>query len=449
MSTCFQAQLGALSRALEPLAPLPPHSGADPHVFELAAAHAQGSPSIRNRIVKILTTVAGGVPPQFDNAWHWASAWVLQNGVTLPPDTNEYRSLRNWFCYQVNMHKKGTLSARSQKLLNQYGIDLSQYRAPNTGRGELLDDNIMLGRLRLHHEITGSYDLPPDGDAELIEWQSRLLQCYVNRGTSARMRAIEAQLKGFSFGLWMRPNETPIPSCQLGWWARASEFRAASRDFPAFRGRIDPRMPRHIATWGSDQISDALAHKITTRQRGELIALGLLTIKEHARSKEREIALSKARQALSEVAITPNSLLGRRERDLKTFLGVTLLARLLQRNAPLHDIYSSLSIPPAQFEKVRKALEPAALPLIKQSDKHVLSELRSLYRSNAPAFDGAHSVQELPASLYEGLTANQKDRVVLLANLLLEVRDTMRQIGVRQDIPETDSNYGAASSMVH
>lgn len=98
-----------------------------------APAEPEAAAPVPAHVRKALQTKAQGVPALYANAWEWAAAWIASNGVTLPPDTSEYRSLRNWFCYQVSNFKKKKLSPQSEELLQRYGIDLSLYRADNTG----------------------------------------------------------------------------------------------------------------------------------------------------------------------------------------------------------------------------------------------------------------------------------------------------------------------------
>lgn len=434
MPAVFQAHLGSLSQPMQTLSDqINGHDSAQ-RVFSLDQPELQVPPSLSRRTKKLLSTRSRGVPPQYANAWHWAGEWVKTHGVTLPPDTSEYRSLRNWFCYQVNMHKNNKLSPRSRELLAKHGIDLSLYRAPKTGRGQLLDDKALVMQLRHHHKITGSYDLTEQAEEELLMWQRRLLQAYLSRGTSERMQAIAAQLPGFRYGLWMRPDDKPVPRSQMGWWYRAADFRSATRECPAFRGRVDPRTPVYLASWAREQIEAAGRKQLSSRQRGELISLGLLPSGEVHRSKEREVALAQARESL----MTPASAqphFGRRERNLKTFLGTTLLARLLQRNAPLRDIYSSLLISPMQFERVRTAIAMITVALVSLASRHALRDVRGAYQLHSTAFDAAASADDLAEDVFEHLPAAQADRARRLAAVLLEVREQMRVINVRQGLP--------------
>lgn len=456
MPAVFQSRLAALAHALDPFKGMS-SPDSEPHaadaqqgrVFDLDALDAQIPPSTVRRVQKSLSTQSKGVPAQFDNAWHWASDWISKHGVTLPPDTSEYRSLRNWFCYQVNQFKKGELSKRSKELLAKYQIDLSQYRAPNTGTGQMLDDQTLILRLQMHYAITGSYDLTEDADAELLMWQRRLLDCYMHRGTSTRMRLIEAQLPGFRYGLWMLPNETPIHRTQMGWWHRAGEFRRAAEKFPAFRGKIDPDTPAYLGMWASDQIAAAREGKLTRRQGAELTSLGLLATRDHQRSQAREVVLTalRSRSTTDQPQATP--FFGRRERDLKTFLGVSLLARLLKRNATLRDIYSTLSISPSQFARVKKSMELLMVQLMCLCKRNDLRDVRMLYRTYSNEFDQARNIDSLPDSVFSTLPGNRGQDIRKLASLLLEVRDLMRQIHVRQDIPDLEVDLNLEPETMH
>lgn len=255
--------------------------------------------AIVRRAQRAAATRAGGIPAQFAHAWAWAADWVSKNGVTLPPDTNEYRSLRNWFSYQVNAYNKGTLSERSKILLTQYNIDLSLYRAPNTGRGQLADDAAMILRMEELHAISGSYDMPAEAGEDLIQWQARLLECFRTRGSSARLRAIEARLPGLRIGMWLRPDETPIPAQQLNWWAQAEQFRVATASCQAYAGVVDPRTPAPLVVWAFDQRRAFDEGRLSQRQKGELRALGVLPNQDSVRNRERSAALAKARAAFA------------------------------------------------------------------------------------------------------------------------------------------------------
>lgn len=393
--------------------------------------------SLERRAQRAAATRAGGIPPQFAHAWAWAADWVASNGVTLPPDTNEYRSLRNWFSYQVNAFKKGTLSERSKTLLAKYDIDLSLYRAPNTGRGTLIDDSAMIHRMAEIHAISGSYDMPAEAPPELIQWQARLLECFRMRGTSARMRAIEASLPGLRIGTWLRPDETPIPARQLGWWARAQEFRNATAEFQAYAGVVDPRTPAYLTLWAFDQRRACDEGVLTLRQKGELRALGLLANQDAARSRQRAGALAQARAAFGGEMATAHA---NRDRSLKSFAGVCLYMRMAQRNAPLRHFYAMFALNPVHLHRVQSALNLLMVPMIALATPHRLGQLRAIYAKHRAHFDIASNVQELPEGIFGTDAGDQALR--RLADLAFEVREQTRALDVRQDLPNHVASTG-------
>ena len=145
-ATSTEQQFAALDLALKSFERLSKSTTEEreAHDLELDAPGADLPPALAKHINKALQTKSEGIPAEFESAWAWAAHWVKENGMTLPPDTSYYRSLRNWFCYKVAMHKKCTLSKKSSQLLASYGIDLSKYRADNTGRGQRMDDNFFI-----------------------------------------------------------------------------------------------------------------------------------------------------------------------------------------------------------------------------------------------------------------------------------------------------------------
>ncbi|MDP3830476.1 MAG: hypothetical protein Q8Q47_04345, partial [Ignavibacteriaceae bacterium] len=299
-------------------------------------------------------------------------------------------------------------------------------RAPNTGRGTMLDDDAMVSEMLKLHSTTGSFNPQVDAAPELLEWQRRLLECFIARGTSGRMRAIASKLPGFSFGSWLRPGEAPVPSSQDSWWATAKAFKLATATCPAFRGVIDTNTPKHLATWASDQITAASSGRMSPRQRGELLSIGVLSTQEHKRSAERAEALLVARAELG--AASPSQ----HDRDLNTFLGTALLVRLIGRNADLKEIYSTLGITPIQYSRVLQALAPILARIAALQDLHRLNLARQLYRENALEFNRARSGRELPEHVYKNQPKVAGERLKALVDLLLEARETLRAVNVRQ-----------------
>lgn len=409
-------------------------AGTTAQALDQDAPGAELPQGLAKHVSKALQTSSQGIPAEFANAWDWAAHWVRENGVTLPPDTSYYRGLRNWFCYQVHMHKKNKLSEKSRGLLARHGIDLAKYRADNTGRGHRMDDDCLIQALRQHHAKHGTYDLTADCSADLLKWQTRLIDSYRAGGTSTRMRNIAHQLPGFTYGQWLRPGEPPIPSTQYGWWARAAEFRIATQDRPAFRGRIDLATPAHLREWASEQIGLAGKRMLSPRQRGEMMTLNLITRAEHRLSQQKSVALAVARGTH-----TAKLQFGKRERDLKTVLGVTLLAHLLRNNAELTTIYGTLSIAPAQFARIMDELAPLLPQIVSLSTKSNLNILRKIYRNFTEEFEALQRVGELPSAAYESLRPKQAKRIEQLASVILQVRDAMRRINVRQDLMRAEA----------
>ena len=403
------------------------------HALDLEPTKSDLTATVLNQVNKALQTSSQGIPPEFANAWEWAAHWVRANGVTLPPDTSHYRGLRNWFCYQVNRYKKNQLSAKSRVSLAAYGIDLSKYRAENTGRGERMNDDLYVQALRQHFVEHGTYNLHENCGAGLLQWQTRLLNSYTARGTSTRMRHIAVQLTGFAFGQWLRPGEPSIPDEQLDWWTHAAEFQLATQDCPAFRGRIDPATPRHLRTWALAQITLADRRSLSPRQRGELLSLNLLARPAHRMSQRKSAELARARGAQ-----TARPPFGERERDLKTFLGATLLAHLLRSNAKLTAIYSTFCITPAQFARIRNALTPLMLQIVSLSTKTNILGLRKTYRLHSSTFDALQCATELPSEAYEAFRPSKAKRIEQLAAVILQIRDAMRRIDVQQDLLRPD-----------
>jgi hypothetical protein len=146
-------------------------------------------------------------------------------------------------------------------------------------------------------------------------------------------------------------------------------------------------------------------------------------------SQQKSVALAVARGSN---IVTQH--FGKRERDVKTFLGATLLAHLLRSNAELTTIYSTLSIAPAQFARMREALVPLMLQIVSLSTRTNLHTLRKIYRDFNEEFESLRNVGELPSAAYESLRPTHAKRIEQLASVILQVRDAMRRINVRQDL---------------
>jgi len=378
-----------------------------------------------------LATKAQGIPAEFADAWEWAAHWTQHHGVTLPPDTNELRSLRNFFCYQMSMFKKNKLSAKSAAKFAKHGIDLARYKAPGTGSGKRLDDEACLQHLKAHYAAHGTYDLHAGCTALLLTWQIRLLKTYCASGQSARMRAIAAALPGFSFGSWLKPGETPIPSSEYGWWAIAREFRVAAKTKPAFRGKVDPAMSVKLRTWASEQLALQKQGLLSARQAGELRSLQIAARPSHRRSQEKAALLASAR---SHDSLGDAEMRGKCQRDVTTFLGATLLVTMVRHGAASTNIYRKLCVYPAQYARMAAAMEPFIQRLDAMATKSNLTRVRAIYKDDPKLCESMFKMGKLPVNAYADLTADQGERIALLAQGILQVRDTMRRMNVRQDL---------------
>lgn len=387
-------------------------------------------PSVQRRILKILTTQSRGVPAEFDNAWHWASVWIRDHGVTLPPDTNDTRSLRNWFCYQVNRLQNGELSARSKQLMARYGIDLQTYCANHLVAGKAAHAQAVANTLRLHKDKTGSYDVGHDADAELLRLHSNLISNYKHSGLSGRMQAIEACLPDFRFGLWMGPNEEPASPQAHAWWRQAQRFKLATLNTPAFRGALDPLTPEDYQQWAEEQVQSYAQGCLSARQRGELMYLGLLQPKHMKQSHERAAALEATRAVLQ---TQPGS--APKERRLSAFLGICLLVRLLANHSPTPTLYTEFCITPAQLHRILQAFKHHGIVLQGAVQKSDLVTLRLLYQAQPHAFVSAATLHATSWAHRTEITPRSIDGALALALVVIQVRDIVKDLDIRQGLP--------------
>lgn len=388
--------------------------------------------ALTRQVQRALATKAQGIPAAFADAWEWAAHWTALHGVTLPPDTSELRSLRNFFCYQVGMFKKNQLSPKSAAKFAQHGIDLARYQAPGTGSGDRLDDEACLQLLQAHYASHGSYDLQEDSPALLLAWQTRLLKTYCTSGQSGRMRALAAALPGFSYGHWLKPGEAAVPSSEFSWWSRAREFRTAAKTRPPFRGRIDPEMSVQLRLWASEQIALLKQGSLSSRQRGELLSMDICARASHRRSQEKASLLASARSAISPLASETH---GTCQRDVTHFLGASLLVTLVRHGAGGISIYRKLGVYPAQYARMQMAIEPVMLRLEALATKSNLSLLRAIHRDDPAQCESLAKLGKLPVNVYADLTTRQARRLEVLAQGVLEIRDSMRRMHVRQELP--------------
>lgn len=281
--------------------------------------------ALKNRLEKITTTSSHGLPPGFENSFAWAAHFVAKNGMTLPPDTNEYRSLRNWFCYKLNQWKKGQLGAPNIEKLGEYNLDFSLYEATNTGKGHRLPDAPMIDLMLAWVKKHNTYDLDPTASSALLDWQEKLIYRYISDGPSIRHKSITAFLPGLEFFSWRKPTN-PAWSAEFSQWCKsASEYEIAMEGFRPFRGELHPDTPKKWRDFSVLMQSRFKVSNVSDRQRGWMIGVGLTANNTNIRvSEERSQALVDFNGGDSSIA-----QYGRKDIRLTSMLGALLAIRLL------------------------------------------------------------------------------------------------------------------------
>lgn len=293
------------------------------------------TPGLLNKHLRNAARVTRPRPAEYADQYEWYAAFVAKHGMTLPPDDDEHRQLREWVKFKQQQHAKGKIPPRVAEQLAQHGLDFSQYSARNTGRGEREDDGKYIAMMRAHLLQHGSYDLPAGADAGLLLWQSKLLERFFTNGRSARMCQIQDQLPGLHFGMWRTPSD-----CQArdpAWWAMATKFREASIRFPAYRGVLHSGTPSELAHWARTQQAVAAKGRAAMPrcQRGELYDLEVIERDQYRVNVNRE----RVRDALGVKPRLPPA-----SRLLTTFLGASTVVRFmgLQRSPQQHCVQFGL-----------------------------------------------------------------------------------------------------------
>ncbi len=292
------------------------------------------------------------MPHQYSNKFEWAADFVSRHGMTLPPDTPELRSLRNWFCFKLNQFKKGTLGDDNISMLARFGLDFSVYEATNTGKGHRSPDHELIEELRAWHQISGGYDLSNSAPEVLLEFHARLLDTFGVRGYTERARKIEAALEGFCIPLWRRADQAPVNVEEAQWWRMADHYDTATKHTPAYLGVIHPQAEPAAAEWARDQIERAL--RLTPLQRGFLTGQGLLI--PHAmrkRNQQREAD----RQVRAGVSLD-DPCYGLKDRRLESFLGVCMYFRMILVKSSDKEIMSAFGIDPVGLLSLRTHVDP-------------------------------------------------------------------------------------------
>ncbi len=320
------------------------------------------------------------MPAEFENKFAWAKWWVDKNGMTLPPDTAELRSLRNWFCFKVDQYKKGSLGIQNETMLAVYGLDLSTYEALNVGRGERESDIRLIHTLIKWKAETGSYDLTDAAPDGLIEWQHKLLARFFDDGVSSRMKAISDELDGFEFGTWKRPFEEALPEEYVNWWREARKYEEQIGSFESFRGGIHPNAPKALRSWARAQQLAVQKGTLDMKKIGWLRKHGIVDHKSrYLTSATREKALLELRGGAD-----ANLTYGRKERRLSSMLGALLAIKLVIQRRPDREICVEMRLLPVHAVALRKQISATVGDM--KLNKAILTDCRMLCLNDPNAF---------------------------------------------------------------
>lgn len=389
------------------------------------SSSASYTPGVVARISRMASTHSAPRPPEYTDEFEWAEAWVRENGVTLPPDTSELRKLRNFINNQLNRYRKGKLSEQMLVRLARHGIDFSQYRALNTGRGTRDDDEPYIAELAVRQESLGTYDLDADAPAALVSYQKRLLDQFYASGRTKRLLVIESQLPGLCFGRWRKPTDTRAHDD--AWWQQATDFRAAACATPAFRGELHPDTPPALLAWAHEQRLRAAGPRgtITAGQRGELIDLGILDTKgarKVHKTRQRARADLGAGQRGAPV-----------DQHLDTFLGAACLARMLVLGRPLLAMCTEFAIAPTPLQRLltEVAAQRTALAAMTVSNvRNSLPVCRQLDALQPGIFSPASLSRMEPDDRPAALTS----RVEEIGRLVEQMRAAAQRLQLPQDL---------------
>ncbi len=335
------------------------------------------TPGTIKRTVEASKRGSDGVPPEFENSLLWAADWVKRNGMTLPPKGPKTDTLRAWFCYQLQKWKSNKLSEKKLVEFALLGIDFSQYRALNTGKGEREPDEKYVELLKRWVGAKHTFNLDSAADKGLIAWQKKILDRFAANGSSKRLKGIEESVPGLQIGLWLKPGESNHSPEFLGWWAKAEEFRKSSVSTPSFRGNLHPGLSPDLADWARKQQKDANSWKHSWRQRGLLLDLEIIFREgEREISKQREYVLGLANERnIDDLAR------GETDRRLNTFYGAALLARLLHNKSTDQKLMVEFAINPAGMLQVRDCAKEFLPTIMATSFVHDMGACRTLHRS--------------------------------------------------------------------
>lgn len=384
-----------------------------------------------HRVAKTANTFSAPIPAQFDgDAYAWAGAWVAENGMTLPPDTNEYRSLRNRFCWWLQCWKKGTLKEKHLSQFALHGIDFSHYRATNTGTTTRDDDAAQLAYLRKRHQECGTYDLDHSAPSHVLKWQENVLNSFYASGRTTGCERVEKALPGLNLGRWRKPVSSWVDA--PAWWEEAAAFRRQNAWTPAFRGTLHPNTPPQLADWARRQQHLALDGRrgdLSPGQRGELIDLGIL-------DNASQRSVNKAREQARSVLGVPARLTAV-DRHLDAFLGAACFVLMVARERPLLAMCREFATAPHSIEELLAAAAPELAQLCAFGDsglQALLPTVRQLEQLEPGLFQPDRLAQV--ASRRLDMPVQLTDAVATVGRLVEEVRRKAAALKIAQDLPE-------------
>jgi hypothetical protein len=358
--------------------------------------HPRVTPGLTTRTAAALATGSMPIPDEFKGSrLLWAAAWCKENGVTLPPDTCELRSLRNWFCNQLQRWKKKLHSPGETDELVAHGIDFAQYKALNTGKGARESDDACVAMLKTWKTERGSYDLAGDAPPALLAWQKKCLARFFADGRSKRMLEIETELPGFRVAMWRAPYHAEHSQDFIKWMDKAQAFESAAKAAPAFRGQFHPTMDPALVAWARLQQKNS---SIEPRARGILLDLHILANASQIQvNNTRESHLADAR-ALSSDERPPSAV---SERRLTRFLGAALFARKLHKGASDIELMTEFAITPDGLDRAKSALDAQITSAIGQTAflGH-LCRCRDLFNSTCESDSAEWLLDPADAGLY-------------------------------------------------
>jgi hypothetical protein len=332
----------------------------------------------KNRIEKIQNTTSIPMPDCFENKFQWAKHWIEEHGVTLPPDTSEYRSLRNWFCYKIDQHKKNRLGIDNETNLAIYGIDLSLYEPNTSTKISGNKDSDLIAELIEHKKIYGTYNLNKCKSKKLIEWQSSILSRFFNEGESSRLINLKSLLPDLVFERWGKPNQTPFDDDYRQWWHQAREYETGIKGATAFRGGIHPEAPAKFREWAFAQQVEYTNAAAQSWKIGFLRKNGIIdNPSKYKVSSEREKALIDYRDG-KVIGF------GKKDRRLDSIFGAFLAIKMIRGGGSDRETCVQLRIKPDILVAIRNIINED-LHLHKFT-KHELTDARMICLGIEDAF---------------------------------------------------------------